>query len=175
MASDRTAEDDEPAPGEPYWPRPRWPWAVGIVLSLLGLADAAYLTYEHYTGSKSLSCPAGGGVIDCAKVTESIYNQIHGIPVVDLGLTFFVIMLILQSPWLWHHPEVVVRWGRIAWCVIGMGIVFKLLYDEVHNLDAICLWCTAVHLLTFILLVTTLLGTVATSPFYPDDDEPPSA
>jgi uncharacterized membrane protein len=149
----------------------RWPWLTGSALSLVGLAVASYLTYEHYTGSKSLSCPGGGGVIDCAKVTESIYNQIDGIPVVDLGLTFFVVMLILQSPWLWHRPEPAVRAIRIGWTLVGIGTAFKLVYDELYNLDAICLWCTSVHVITFILLVSTLFGTLATAPVDTELDE----
>lgn len=33
-----------------------------------------------------------------------------------------------------------------------------LVYVELFRVDAICLWCTAVHVLTFLLFVVTLLG-----------------
>lgn len=150
--------------------QPRWPWVSGTALSLLGLGVASYLTYEHYTGSKSLTCPGGGGIIDCAKVTESIYNRIDGIPVADLGLVFFGAMVILQSPWLWRRQEMTVRGARILWGLVGMGTAIKLIYDELYNLDAICLWCTAVHAITFTILVVTAFGTLATSPVSSDEE-----
>lgn len=165
-----TEPEAEAPPSRP----PRWPWVTGSVLSVLGLAVAAYLTYEHYTGSKSLSCPAGGvkpysffGLfhvkVDCFQVTTSVYSKVLGIPVADLGLVFFVVMAVLQSPWLWRRPELIVRAARVAWCVVGMATALKLIYDELHNLDAICVWCTSVHILTFLILVTTVLGTISLS------------
>jgi uncharacterized membrane protein len=35
----------------------------------------------------------------------------------------------------------------------GMGMVFYLLYAELFSIKAICLWCTAVHVVTFLLFV----------------------
>src|SRR5579875_3900362 len=73
----------------------RWPWIVGTVLSILGLGVAAYLTYEHYTGSKTLACPSAGAhsLINCAKVTTSPWSVEFGIPVAVLGLVYFAVML----------------------------------------------------------------------------------
>lgn len=158
----------------------RWPWIAGTILSLLGLGVSIYLTYEHYTGSTSLSCPASSTTgfsvfglfsipIDCFKVTTSIYSTFLGVPVAVLGLVFFVVMVALQSPWSWRRPEPAVRAARIAWCVIGMATAFKLIYDEVHDLDAICLWCTTVHLITFLILVITVFGTVSVSDYFARD------
>ena len=165
----------DPAPGtapepvdEDDWyeepPRPRWPWISGVVLCLLGFGVAAYLTYEHYTGSTSLSCPAGsahGGAIDCLKVTTSVYSVKYGIPVAVLGLVYFAVMAVLQSPWAWRSPRLAVRAARIVWCLVGIGTALQLVYDELYRIDAICLWCTAVHILTLILLFTTVFGTLA--------------
>ena len=145
------------------FPFPWWTWAVGVALSLLGLGVSGYLTYEHYTGSRSLTCPGGTshGAIDCLKVTTSIYAVEHGIPVAVLGLVFFFVMLLLQSPWAWHLAWRPLRWSRIAWCLIGIATALKLVYDELFKIDAICLWCTSVHILTLLLFILTVFGTVS--------------
>lgn len=142
---------------------PRWPSLVGMLLGVLGFGVAAYLTYEHYTGSKSLSCPAGSanGAINCLKVTTSVYSVQYGIPVALLGLFFFAAMLVLQSPWAWRSD---LRWlnlTRIAWCVVGIASALKLVYDELFEIHAICLWCTSVHILTLAIFVVTLFGTLS--------------
>lgn len=175
MSSTQDAPSSDPALSPPVgivdeddWyeepARPRWPWISGLVLCLLGFGVAAYLTYEHYTGSTSLSCPAGsahGGAIDCLKVTTSVYSVKYGIPVAVLGLVYFAVMAVLQSPWAWRSPLLAVRAARIVWCLVGIGTALQLVYDELYRIDAICLWCTAVHILTLFLLFTTVFGTLA--------------
>jgi uncharacterized membrane protein len=147
-----------------------WPPAIGLVLSALGFGVSGYLTYEHYTGSKSLSCPATGGIVNCLKVTTSIYNNIHGVPVAVLGLVFFAVMSVLQSPPAWRSPTLAIRFARIVWSLVGVATALKLVYDELFKLDAICLWCTSVHVISLLLFITTVFGTVATAPL-PDEFE----
>ncbi len=48
-----------------------------------------------------------------------------------------------------------VRWSRLGLAGIGALAVVYLLYVELFVVDAICLWCTAVHVLTFALFVLT--------------------
>jgi uncharacterized membrane protein len=45
----------------------------------------------------------------------------------------------------------------VASVVGGIGFVIYLVYTELFTIDAICLWCTAVHVTTVLLLVTVLL------------------
>lgn len=149
-----------------HLPPVRWPWITGVVLSVLGLGVSAYLTYEHYTGSTSLACPAGsrGGVVNCLKVTTSPWSVQFGVPVAVLGLVYFAVMLALQSPWAWRSPLRALRGARLAWCLVGLGNAIVLIYDEIYRIDAICEWCTSVHVLTFFLFVTTVFGTISTAP-----------
>ncbi len=139
---------------------PKWPGVVGTVASALGLGVAGYLTYEHFTSSTSLAC-SDNGVVNCLKVTTSSYSAVAGVPVAVLGLVFFAIMLVLQLPPTWRRPEPAVRLGRMAWAVVGLGTVLYLLYAELFAIDAICLWCTAVHVLTLALFATTVYATSA--------------
>jgi uncharacterized membrane protein len=148
-------------------PRPRWPGVVGTLVSTVGLGIAGYLTYEHYTGSSSLVC-SDKGIVNCLEVTTSSYSKVAGVPVAVLGLIFFVVMLILQLPAMWNRSGSIIRRIRMTWAVIGLCTVVYLLYTELFRIDAICLWCTAVHVLTFIVFVSTVLATVGTPHF--DDD-----
>ena len=141
---------------------PRWPWIVGLAICTAGLAVASYLTYAHFAGATSLACP-DTGFIDCAKVTTSSYSRIFGIPVALLGLLFFVAMLPLQTPWSWRSTSPLLRRGRLAACAIGVGLVLWLVYVELFRLDSICIYCTAVHMLTFALFATVALATVSTA------------
>jgi uncharacterized membrane protein len=151
----------------PERPGPRWPGVIGTVASVAGLGVAGYLTYEHYTGSASLIC-SDKGIVNCLAVTTSTYSKVAGVPVAVLGLAFFAVMLVLQSPAMWRRSEPAVRRARLAWAVVGLGTVLYLLYAELFEIDAICLWCTAVHALTLVVFVTTVLGTLSTAPL---DDE----
>jgi uncharacterized membrane protein len=145
----------------------RWPGLVGSVASVAGLGVAGYLTYEHYTGSTSLAC-SDKGVVNCLAVTTSSYSKVAGVPVAVLGLFFFAVMLVLQWPALWRRTDAVIRRTRVAWAVIGLGSALYLLYAELFKIDAICLWCTAVHILTLILFGSTVFATLVTASL---DDE----
>jgi uncharacterized membrane protein len=48
-----------------------------------------------------------------------------------------------------------VRWARLGSVIVGMGFVLYLIYAELDQIHAICLWCTSVHVATF--LIFTLL------------------
>lgn len=150
---------------------PAWPWIVGLVLCVLGLAAASYLTVAHYATGVTLACP-DSGLINCAKVTTSSYSKILGIPVAVLGLVFFAFMLPLQSPWAWRSTNRLLRVVRMGSCVVGMGFVLWLLYAELIKIGNICLYCTSVHLLTFLVLLSTAFGTIATATISDGSDGP---
>jgi uncharacterized membrane protein len=137
-------------------------WA-SFVLAIVGLLDAVYLAYEHGSGSNSLACPETGH-IDCAKVTTSTYSELHGIPVAYLGLAFFVLLVLVMSPWAWANQSPLLRWGRVALVAGGLVFAIYLVWAELYRLDAICLYCTGVHVAIFLLFVVTLLAEAARLP-----------
>lgn len=145
---------------------PSWAAPVSSVLCVLGLLDAAYLTYEHFTQSTTLAC-SESATINCLKVTTSSYAVILGVPVAVLGLVFFVAMTALCLPAAWRRPgptgQTLMRL-RILGCAVGVVSALYLVGVELFGVDAICLWCTGVHVLTFALLVTVLLAAVSATP-----------
>jgi uncharacterized membrane protein len=141
-----------------------------LVLSLVGLGVAVYLTIAHYDTAVSLAC-SSNGAINCEKVTTSAQSEVFGIPVALLGLLYFVAMIPLQTPIAWRSGHPLVRFGRVAYVVAGIGFVCYLVYAEAMIIKAICLWCTAVHVITFLIFVTTAFATALSFPSFPSDDD----
>jgi uncharacterized membrane protein len=131
------------------------PALTSIVLGLLGLGVSTYLTIEHYSSSTTLACPATGA-LDCLKVTTSKWSVVAGVPVALLGLLFFAGMLVLSIPAGVLADDSRVALVRVVGAGIGAVTVLYLVYLELFQVGAICLWCTAVHVLTIALLGTSL-------------------
>jgi uncharacterized membrane protein len=134
---------------------------VATVLCLFGLAVATYLTLTHFDSSVPLSCPAGGGFVNCAKVTTSPQSEIFGIPVAVLGLVYFLPMLALNVPAAWRSVDRRVHLARLALAVVGIGMVLYLVSAELFVIGNLCLWCTSVHVVTFLLFVVVVTSTPA--------------
>jgi uncharacterized membrane protein len=121
-----------------------------LIVSVLGLADSVYLTIEHFSQSASFACPENA-TINCVKVTTSPESHFLGMPVAVLGLAFFLFMVAANSPWGWRAPWAAVHWARLVSVIVGMVFVLYLIWAELFRINAICLYCTGVHILTFIL------------------------
>lgn len=128
-----------------------------LVASLVGLGISIYLTIVHYDRSLTLSCPRTT-VFNCETVQHSPEAIIFGVPVAVLGLPFFVAMVALSLPFAWRIPSIRVAQLRLATSVVGLGFIFYLVYTELFTIRAICLWCSAVHILTFIIFVALVTG-----------------
>lgn len=137
------------------------PWSVRksviLVAAIFGLGISTYLTIAHYDAHVTLVC-SGNGAINCAKVTTSAQSIVFGIPVAVLGLAFFVGMLALALPPAWRARTIRVAQLRLASVIVGIGFVFYLVYSELFTIRAICLWCSAVHVLTLILFMAIVTG-----------------
>lgn len=124
-----------------------------LIPALLGLAVSAYLTVEHFSASATLACPETGA-IDCVKVTTSRWSQIAGVPVAVLGLGYFIVMTALVLPTAWRTPRLDA--ARVAGAAAGVVTALYLLWAELFRVDAICLWCTVVHLCAILLLAVVI-------------------
>lgn len=136
---------------------PGWARTASLVVSVLGLAAAGYLTIEHYNQNAGLACP-DTGTINCAKVTESEYGTFLGVPVALLGLLFFAGMVLLCLPFAWRLADRRVTRLRLGSLVIGLVFVLYLVWAELFAIGALCLWCTGVHVLTLALFTVVALG-----------------
>ena len=130
------------------------------VLALAGLGVSIYLTIAHYTESALAGC-SESGVVNCTKVTTSAQSYVFGIPVAVLGLAFFVFAAAIMSPWAWQATRREIHMVRIASLVVGIGFVLYLIYAELFIIGSICLYCTSVHAITFVLFVLTAIAAAA--------------
>lgn len=134
---------------------PRWAAVSSLGLAATGLAVSAYLTYEHFTASKTLAC-SDSGVVNCLKVTTSAQSKVFGVPVAVLGLLYFVAMVPLCLPRAWAMPAM--ERPRLAATAAGVAFVLYLLYAELFVIGSICLWCTAVHAVALALFGVVLFA-----------------
>ena len=123
-----------------------------LVIALIGVCEAAYLTYAHYNLG-ALACIGGHhGVSTCEQVQSSVYSRLAGIPVAILGLIGYVSIVSA----LFIRGEL----GRAsAFCIalIGCGFSLYLTYRELFTLKEICEWCVGSACLMTILMVLTAI------------------
>jgi uncharacterized membrane protein len=149
-------------------PTLRWQPVATLVLSIAGLGIATYLTVTHFD-KVALVC-SDNGAINCAKVTSSPQSVIFGIPVAMLGLAFFVPMIALCLPVAWRSADRRVHLARLALAVTGVGMIIYLIIAELFLIKAICLWCSGVHVVTFILFVIIVTASpIVLAPDYRSD------
>ena len=142
---------------------PAWLPKAALAICALGFLVSIYLTIEAFTGGTTLACPEGE-TLNCAKVTSSEWSKLFGVPVAPLGLVFFAGMAWLCRPVLFRRPGR--RWDRLRLTGVGVGLamVLYLVWAELFKIQAICLWCTVVHVATFALFVVLLFGQILIEP-----------
>ncbi len=121
---------------------------VALIASLAGVVVSGYLTAVHYAGVP-LVCPSTA-TISCEAVLSSRYAVIGGtsIPTSAAGLLWFAVSAVLWT----RRPS----WAHIVWSAVGMAAVLSLVFVEIVVLGAICVWCTAAHLLVVAIAVIAL-------------------
>ena len=133
-----------------------------LLLAVVGIGIAGYLTYVHYEGLSPI-CAVGHG---CEKVQSSRYAKLGGVPVPLLGLFGYVGIL----------ASLLVRGELARLATAGMayvGVAFSayLTYRELFSIHAICQWCVGSA------VVMTLIAALATVRVLraPDEGSHPSA
>lgn len=131
-----------------------------LALSLLGIGITIYLTSVHYE-NVPLVC-SENGLVNCARVISSSYSVVPGtaIPITIPGFGWCVVAASLAIAGLfttsgfWQRR---LRWAQFIWALLGMLVVLYLVYAEIVGLHTICAWCTALHILIFIMFLVALV------------------
>ena len=147
--------EDSPQRGPAVWLQ-----LTTFVLALAGLGVSIYLTIAHFTESSLAGC-SESGLVNCTKVTTSPQSYVFGIPVAVLGLAFFLFAAAIMSPWAWQASRREIHLLRLASLVVSIGFVLYLIYAELFIIGSICLYCTSVHVITFVLFVLTVIAAAA--------------
>jgi uncharacterized membrane protein len=115
-----------------------------LVLAVIGLGIASYLTYVHYAGIKP-ACTAGES---CTKVQTSVYSKLVGVPVALIGLLGYIAIV---SSLLAPEGENA-RLATMAFTLVGFGFSAYLTYRELFSIHAICEWCASSAVIMTVLM-----------------------
>jgi uncharacterized membrane protein len=132
----------------------RWHPITTLLLCVIGLAGSVYLTIAHFSHI-SLVCPDTGA---CNRILTSNTSHFLGVPVPMLGLAYFVPMLILCLPVAWRSADRRIHLARLILSILGVGMVIYLFIEELFIIQALCVWCSVIHgvgFLLFVIIVTT--------------------
>jgi uncharacterized membrane protein len=118
---------------------------VMLVLAIVGLGVATYLTIIHYAGIKP-ACTAGAS---CIKVQSSVWSKLDGIPVALLGLIGYIgITGSLLAP---DREES--RLATLGLTLVGCAFSGYLTYRELFSIHAICEWCASSAVILTLLFI----------------------
>jgi uncharacterized membrane protein len=141
-------------------PALRWQSITCLLLSIIGLIGSIYLTISHFD-TRFFVCPELG---PCEKILTSNSSHFLGIPVPILGIAYFLPMSVLCLPVAWRSVDKRIHLARLLLAIVGIGMVIYLFAEELFVLQSLCVWCSIIHLIGFLLfaiIVTTspaLLG-----------------
>lgn len=122
-----------------------------IVVSLIGLADAIWLTKSYYEGN--ITCTALSG---CLEVLKSPYAAIAGIPVALLGALFYALILIMTIYYLYQKNKISLK---VLAMLPPLGFLFSLwlVYLQIVVIKAICIYCMLSATTATILFILSLI------------------
>ncbi|MHB8588820.1 MAG: vitamin K epoxide reductase family protein [Candidatus Dormibacteraceae bacterium] len=128
--------------------------ALALAAGLAGLAISIYLTVVHFS-TIPLACPANS-VVNCEQVLSSPYAVIAGsaIPTSAAGIVWFAVSALLAAGQLagrTHLSRV-----QLGWSAVGLVTVLWLVFVEIVELGAVCLWCSAGHVLVLLIFLVSL-------------------
>jgi len=133
--------------------RPAILYAAAAVVSLVGLADAIYLTVEHLSG-RSVKCTIVSG---CSEVLSSQYATVGGVSLALVGaIAYFVVFSLATLAAFGYKGS-----GKLLTFVVALMFVTSLwlVYLQAFVIKAFCQFCLLSALVTFALtgLVVAIL------------------
>jgi uncharacterized membrane protein len=126
-----------------------WSYLIAALLSLVGLADAIYLTVQHLTG-QSLRCTFSG----CSEVLSSSYAQIGPVPLAALGafayFTVFSLSILAAFGYRLARP--------LLAALVGLMFLMTLwlLYLQAFVIHHFCQYCLLSAAVTTVLTAIVL-------------------
>jgi uncharacterized membrane protein len=130
----------------------RWRYGLAMVISLVGLGDAIYLTVHHLTG-QSVRCAISGG---CSVVLSSPYAIFAGIPIAAIGALAYFIAFSLATLAAFGYQR---AQGWLIMIVVPMFVsTLWLLYLQTFILRAYCDFCMLSAAMTITLTIVVIVA-----------------
>lgn len=126
-------------------------YVTAALLSLVGLADALYLTVEHLTG-QTVRCTIISG---CSEVLSSSYAVVAGVPLALIGAVAYFSVFSLATLAAFGYR---VAATLLTPLVVAMFLVsLWLVYLQAFVIREFCQYCLLSAAITLGLLITALL------------------
>ena len=125
-------------------------YAAVAVISLLGLADATYLTIEHVTG-QSVRCTIVAG---CSEVLSSKYAVVGGMPLAMVGAAayFTVFALATLAAFGYRFASTLLNLLVPATVLVSLWLLYLQAF-VIHHFCQYCLFSAAITFLLALLLL----------------------
>jgi uncharacterized membrane protein len=129
-------------------------YVTAAVVSLLGLADALYLTVEHVTG-QSVRCTIVAG---CSEVLSSQYAVVAGVPLALIGAAAYFSVFSLATLAAFGYR---ITATLLTLLVVLMFLVsLWLIYLQAFVIHAFCQFCLLSAAVTTALTVIVLIAVI---------------
>src|SRR3990167_4418935 len=150
-----------------------------LILTILGVIDSGYLTYEHY--AKSIPPCSTSIFIDCGKVLRSSYAMMFGIPVALIGvlhysfLTLIIFIALITSFWKESRrmsgrlieskkdpiaslqDDKIWKYFIIIQSIVGALASVYFMYLQFFVIGSICLYCTFSAVISFTIFFLVMI------------------
>ncbi|MFA4922839.1 MAG: vitamin K epoxide reductase family protein, partial [Ignavibacteriaceae bacterium] len=123
-----------------------------LLLTVLGIIDSVYLTYEHYFNIIP-PCTINHFLpilSDCGKVLRSSYSVMFGIPLAVAGVFQYSLLLIAIIALIIFRKKIFSYWILFQSTI---GAIFSLyfMYIQLVILKSICIYCTLSAVISFLI------------------------
>jgi uncharacterized membrane protein len=129
-------------------------YVTAAVVSLLGLADAIYLTVQHVTG-QSVRCTIISG---CSEVLSSSYAVVAGVPLALIGAAAYFSVFSLATLAAFGYRVA----GTLLTPLVLLMFLFSLwlIYLQAFVIHAFCQFCLLSAVITTALTVVVLIRVI---------------
>ena|ERR1051325_144488 len=133
-------------------------YITSALLSLLGLADALYLTIEHLTG-ESVRCTILSG---CSEVLSSRYAVVAGYPLAAIGAAAYFTVFSLATLAVFGYRAA----GTLLTPLLAAMFIVSLwlIYLQAFVIRQFCQYCLFSAAITSVLLLLVVIGRFVLKP-----------
>lgn len=148
---------------EPRFGKIALPAYAVIALTLIGIADAAYVARGSYAGAP-LWCPILDG---CNTVINSPYSRVFGVPMSYFGFIYYLSMFGLAARLAYEPEPNSLSFRVVLYAALGAVSSVYFIYLQVSFIRAICSYCIISAIVSFLLLLAALWHFQTTRPNSP--------
>jgi len=126
-----------------------------VVVAIIGLIDAIYLTIHYYT-AEPVPCPITGG---CEMVLTSPYAEVAGIPLAAFGAAAYFVAFALALLTVYGNPMTWKLFGALS--LLMAAFSGYLIYVQAEYIHAFCQFCLLSAGTSFTLFILFLISIAA--------------